>query len=316
VTGRVGVLVAARERGIVVLWVAMLAVFSVWASPGFATWTNATLILGAAAITAIFAAGVAFGVLSGALDLSVPGTAALAGVVTAKLAAHAAVPALLAGVACGIAVGLVNGAAVVRGLNPLVVTIASLSVLTGLAAVVAGGVPVSGFTQLPWLGTDSVAGLPAPVFAVAVVYLPGWLFLTRHRAGVRLLVSGADPLAAERAGVDVRRSVVLGFVLSGACAALGGIVAAATVTQASPTASASILFDALTAVALSGMPLTGGRGSLPRVLVGALLIASIASALSIRDVPPYWTTVVTGVLLFAAIAAERGLTRAIEARLR
>ncbi|HEY6887208.1 MAG TPA: ABC transporter permease [Solirubrobacter sp.] len=316
-TRRVALLIAARDRGIVVLWLAMLVGFSVWAGPHFATWTNATLILGAASITAIFAAGVAFGVLSGALDLSVPGTAALAGVLTAKLAVDGTpvVLALVVGLATGVLVGFANGFAVLRGMNPLVVTIASLSVLTGLAAVAADGVPISGFTQFAFVGTDSLWEIPAPVFVVAIVYLVGWLFLTQHRAGARLLVAGADPVAAQRAGVPSRRYVVLGFVLSGLCAALGGIVAAASITQASPGASPSVLFDALTAVALSGMPLTGGRGSLPRVLVGALLIASIASALAIRGIPPYWTTVATGALLLLALAAERILTRAVTAQL-
>ena len=71
----------------------------------------------------------------------------------------------------------------------------------------------------------------------------------------------------------------------------------ATTTQASPNPSVDLLFSALTAVALSGMPLTGGRGSLPRVLVGALIIATIASALIIRGIQPYWATIATGVLL-------------------
>jgi ribose transport system permease protein len=311
----VGLLVAVRDHGIVVLWLAMLAAFAVWAAPNFATWTNATLILGAAAITSIFAAGVAFGVLSGALDLSVPGTAALAGVVTAKLAETSIGVAVVAGLGCGVAVGVVNGSAVLRGLNPLVVTIATLSLLTGMAAVIAEGVPVSGFTQLAVVGTDSYFDIPGPVLVAAVLYLAGWVLLTRHRAGARLLAVGADPVAARRAGVPSHRYVLLGFVLSGFCSALGGIVAAAAITQASPGASPGVLFDALTAVALSGMPLTGGRGSLPRVLVGALLIASIASALAIEGIAPYWTTVATGALLLLALAAERMLTSAVSARL-
>src|SRR5262245_61627621 len=132
----------------------MLAVFSVWAAPSFATWANATLILGAAALTAIYAAGVAFGVLAGVLDLSIPGVAAFAGVLTGVLIQDG-VPvsaALAAGLGGGAVVGLLNGLGARRGLNPLVVTIGSLSILTGLAAVIAGGVPVTGLTPLDFLG--------------------------------------------------------------------------------------------------------------------------------------------------------------------
>src|SRR5262249_48408742 len=151
-----------------------------------------------------------------------------------------------------------------RGLNPLVVTIASLSILTGMAAVVSGGVPVTGVTQLAFLGTDTVKDIPAPVFVVALVYGAGWILLARTRAGLRLQAVGDDAEATRRAGVASEHYRLLGFVLSATCAALGGIVTAATITQASANANPGVLFDALTAVALSGMPLTGGRGSLPR----------------------------------------------------
>jgi ribose transport system permease protein len=296
----------------VLLSVALLAALTLWAGPTFATWTNVTLILGAAAITALYAAAVAFGVIAGALDLSVPGTAALAGVLTGELvtAGCPAVPAVMAGVSSGMIVGAVNGIAVAWGLNALVVTIAMLSILSGIAAVIADGVPVSGVTQLDAIGTASYIDIPGPVFLVAAVYAAGTLFLTQTRAGARLLAVGGGAETARRAGVASDRYRTLGFVLSGACAALGGIVTAATITQASPTVNAAVLFDALTAVAVSGMPLTGGRGSLPRVLVGALIIASIASAIAIKGVPPYWTTVATGLLLVAALTGERVVTGA------
>ena len=103
-------------------------------------------------------------------------------------------------------------------------------------------------------------------------------------------------------------------MLVSTCAAIGGIVIAAFVTAASPTPSPTILFEALTAVALSGMPLTGGRGSLPRVLVGALIIQTIASALTIKGVRPYWSTLFTGVLLLVGLAVERLISAAVANR--
>ena len=84
-TGQVRALLFLRDRGIIMLWLLLVAVFAVWAEPYFFTWTNARLVANAAALSALFAAAVAFGILSGALDLSIPGTAALAGVVAGKL---------------------------------------------------------------------------------------------------------------------------------------------------------------------------------------------------------------------------------------
>jgi predicted ABC-type sugar transport system permease subunit len=89
-TGGVKVLVFLRDRGIVILWLVLVVVFAFWAAPHFFTWTNARLVANAAALSALFAAAVAFGIMSGALDLSVPAAAALAGVVAGKMITNGA----------------------------------------------------------------------------------------------------------------------------------------------------------------------------------------------------------------------------------
>jgi ribose transport system permease protein len=302
-----------RDRGISVLWLLLVGFMCLWARPGFPSIDNGILILNAAAITAIFAAGVAVAALAGVLDLSIPGIAAIGGVVCAKLlVAGVPVPlAIAAGLGCGALAGTVNGVLAERGLNPLVLTIGTLSVLSGLALVITTGLPVSGFTGLTFLGTSRVWRVPAPVFVMFGLYLVGWFVLTQTRLGLRLLAVGGNAEAARRCGVASSRYRTFGFIASGGCAALGGIVTAASVAQAEPSVSTSVLFDALTAVALGGVALTGGRGSLPRVMVGALVIATIANGLVIRDIQPYWTTVITGLLLIGAIAADRGLSAAV-----
>jgi ribose transport system permease protein len=313
----VGLLVFARDRGMIVMWLLLIAIFSVWASPTFGTFTNATLVANAAAITAIFAAGVAFGVLTGLLDLSLPGTAAVAGVVTGKVLTSGAPVwlALAAGLAVGPIVGLANGLLTLRGLNSLVVTIGTFSVLTGLASVITGGVPVDGLDKLAFIGTDRYFRIPAPVYVAAGLYIVGTIFMTQTRGGTRMLSVGGNAEAVRRVGLNANRYILLGFMLVSTCAALGGIVIASFVTSAAPTPSTTILFEALTAVALSGMPLSGGRGSLPRVLVGALIIQTISSGLVIKNVQPYWSTVCTGALLLIALLLEKTLSVAVANRL-
>lgn len=313
----VSLLVFARDRGMIVMWLVMLVFFAIWAAPVFGTFTNATLIANSAAITAIFAAGVAFGVMTGLLDLSLPGTAAVAGIVTGKLLVGGAPTwvSILAGLAIGPVVGLANGVLTLRGLNPIVVTIGTFSVLTGLASVISGGVPVNSLTALAFIGTNRYFSIPAPVYVAGGLYLVGAIFMTQTRGGTRMLSVGGNAEAVRRVGVSVSRYVLLGFILVSTCAALGGIVIAAFVTSAAPTPSTTVLFEALTAVALSGMPLTGGRGSLPRVLVGALIIQTISSGLVIKNIQPYWSTVCTGALLVAALVLERTLSAAVANRL-
>ncbi|MFC4063456.1 ABC transporter permease [Actinoplanes subglobosus] len=313
----VSVLLFVRDRGIFVLWGLIILAFSFWCAPYFATIDNALLIANAAALTAIFAAGVAFGVMTGVLDLSLPGTAAFASCLAGWMitSGQPVWLSLIAGLASGVVVGLVNGLIALRGFNPIIVTIGTLSALSGLAAVIAGGYTFPGLTGLTFMGTDRYLGVPAPVYIVALLFLVGTVFLTRTRDGIRLMAVGGNAEAVRRSGIHADRYKVLGFVISGLCAALGGLVTAAITTEATPDASPSIIFNALTAVALAGVALTGGRGSLPRVLVGALILATIANGLTIRGVQPYWATVTTGVLLLASLLLERIVQTGVSNRL-
>jgi ribose/xylose/arabinose/galactoside ABC-type transport system permease subunit len=307
------ILVFTREWGIVVLLAVLVGAFSIWAAPIFGTLTNFSLILGSAAISSIFAAAIAMGVLSGAIDLSVPGVAAIAGVIMAKLLTSGVNVwiAMAAAILVGLVIGLVNGLVTLRGVNPLAVTIGMLSVTGGLAAVISGGVPIFGLTDLHFVGNDNYFGVPAPVVVVALVYVVGTVYLTKTRGGTRFLAAGGNPEALRRVGVNANFYRVLGFVLSGALAAVGGIVTCAQTNQATPSPATGQLFVGLTAVALSGMALTGGRGSLPKVFVGSLVIATMSSALVIKNIQPYWTTAITGGLLIIALGGQLWLSKVV-----
>jgi ribose transport system permease protein len=299
-------LVLAREWGIVALLAVLLIVFSIWAGPIFATPVNFGLIIGASALPAIYAAAIAMGVFSGALDLSVPGVAALSGIVMATImnAGGNMWVAMVVAALMGGLVGLANGLIVLTGVNALAVTIGTLSVTGGLAAIISAGLPLFGLDDLAFIGTQKYFGVPGPVIVVFIVYVILTIFLTQTRGGTRYLAAGGNPEALRRVGVNVRLFRVMGFVISGLLAGVAGILTAAITNQASPTAAVGQLFIGLTAVALSGISLAGGRGSLPKVWVGALIISTIASALVIMNVQPYVTQVVTGLLLIVALTVE------------
>lgn len=313
----IAALVFVRERGIIVLWILLLLFFTVWDWPYFASVNNGLLILSAASLTAIYAAGVGLGAISGALDLSVPGVAALASVICGSLiiAGFPVWMALSAGMLIGLLAGLVNGAITLTGLNPLVVTIGTLSVMTGLASVISGGYNISGLGALKFMGTARYFGISSHIYIVAAVYIILTLFLTKTVHGVRLVAVGGNPEAVRRVGINSNAYKMLGFVLSAMLSALAGLMQTALVTEASPQASPSVIFTALTAVALAGVSLAGGRGSMPKVLVGAIVLATISDGLTVKGVPPYWATVSTGVLMIGSLMLDKILTQAISARL-
>lgn len=316
-TAQVRLLIFMRDRGIFVLWAVLLVGLAIWDSPYFATVDNAILIANAAALTAIFAAGVAVGIICGALDLSIPGVAALSACTCGWLLEHGhpVWMGLAAGLAVGVVVGAANGLISLRGFNPIVVTIGMLSITTAAASIVSGGFTIPGLTKLTFMGTKHYAGIPAPVWIAGALFLIGTAFLTLTRHGIRLMAVGGNAEAVRRSGLHSDRYKVLGFVISSTCAALGGLVTTALVTEANPAADPGIIFTALTAVALAGVSLAGGRGSLPRVLVGALVLATISNGLTIKGINPYWGTGATGVLLIGALALEKWVSSAVSKKL-
>jgi ribose transport system permease protein len=310
-------LIFIRDRGIFVLFLALLVVFAVWAQPYFASIDNGILIANAAALTAVYAAGVAVGIFCGALDLSIPGVAALTSCACGLMITRGLPTALgiVTALALGGLIGLVNGLISLRGFNPIVVTIGTLSVLTGMASVVAGGYTISGLDELTFMGTQRYLGIPGPVWIVALLYLVVTVFVTRTRDGLRMMAAGGNPEAVRRSGIHSDRYRVVGFVISGFCAALGGLITTALVTEANPGVNPGIIFTALTAVALAGVSLGGGRGSLPRVLVGSVILATISNGLTIKGIQPYWGTAVTGLLLLGAITLEKWISMSVSRRL-
>jgi ribose transport system permease protein len=308
---RVRGLILLRDQGLLALWLVLVLAFSFWAAPHFFTVSTGLSVLNSASLTAIFSAGLGVGVMTGVLDLSIPGTAALAGVITGLALEHG-LPvglAIVAGIVVGAVVGALNGLIAIRGLDPLIVTIGMLAVTSGLALVFAGGYDIAGLEQLTFIGTQQYLGIPAPVIVTVVLFAVLTVFLRYTRGGMRLLAVGGNAEGARRAGIATDRYRVIGFTISGLCAAVGGIVSAAYVNTASPTASVGTIFDALTAVALAGVSFGGGRGSLPRVLLGAIVLATISAGLLLANVQTYWSSVATGVLLIGGLALNRWTTR-------
>lgn len=305
-------LVLVRDQGLLALWIAIVIVFSIWGAPYFLTVATGITVLNTASIASIYAAGVAVGVMTGVLDLSIPATAAFAGVVTALLLQSGApvAVAILVGLAGGIVIGIINGLVVIVGdFEALIVTIAMLTALSGVSLLLADNYNISGLIELTFLGTQTYLGVPAPVYVAVALFVVLTVFLKRTKIGTRLLAVGGNAEAARRVGISVGRYRVLGFAISGFCAAVGGIVTTAYITTAVPGAAIGIVFSAMTAVALAGIPFIGGRGSLPRVALGAIVVATISAGLLLAGVPSDWSSIVTGVLLVGGLALNKWTTR-------
>ncbi|MFG2000757.1 substrate-binding domain-containing protein [Spirillospora sp. NPDC048911] len=289
--------------GLVILVVALALL-----SGDFLTVDNLLNVGVQAAVVAILAFGVTFVIVTGGIDLSVGAVAALSAVVLAWTATDHGVPwpiALVIAIAVGIAAGLVNGALITYGkLPPFIATLAMLGVARGLALVISEGSPIAVPGAVTHLGDTIGSYLPVPVIVMAVMGLLTALVLARTYSGRAMYAIGGNEEAARLSGIKISRQKLVTYGLSGAFAAVAGVVLAARLSSAQPQAASGYELDAIAAVVIGGASLSGGKGKAFGTLVGALILAVLRNGLNLLSVNAFWQQVVIGVVIALAVLLD------------
>jgi rhamnose transport system permease protein len=280
------------------------------------------------AIIALIAVGQAVVVLTRNIDLSVGSiVACVAYFVGGFLAAYPGTPPILVvglAMAIGMGFGAVNGILVSRFRLPsIIVTLATLAIFRSILVEFSDGASITTASLPPWLtefarmNAFSIGELDLRwivVIAVAVVLI-FHVFLTRFRAGRRFYAVGSNPDAAEFAGIDLRRTVLQAFLISGALAGLAGFVFLARFGNITVVAGLGLELKSVGAVVVGGVNIFGGSGSVIGVLLGATLIDLIDSSLVRWPlVSEFWRDAVLGMLVLFAVAADTWLSRRLITR--
>lgn len=238
------------------------------------------------------------------IDLSVGSVISLASCLVATQSDS--LSGVLLALGLGLAVGLVNGAGVaLAGIHPLIMTLSTMTFLQGLAFVIlqipGGQIPQA----LRAMANGSVWGLPQPLLWCAACAAVVAMLLHRTRLGLHLFAVGANPHSAELNGVRSVAVVMAAYVVCSLLAVVAGVYLAARVAAGDPTMGAAFGLESVTAVALGGVQLTGGIGSIVGVLTGALSLGLITNGINLFGVSPFLRGAVTGVLLLVAVALQR-----------
>ncbi|SFU75174.1 ribose transport system permease protein [Methylobacterium sp. 174MFSha1.1] len=259
---------------------------------------------------AVLALGQGTVILTGGLDLSVPWTIGLCGIVLAGMVKGSdaallyAVPGVLG---LGAAIGLVNGLGIVLlGLSPIVMSLATNGILQGIALVWSGGTP-DGFASpaLRAFMTSHVFG-PTPVVVVLAVFAAAAvLLLGRTAFGRRVYAIGNNRRAAALSGVAVGPVLLLVYMLSGLCAAIVGILLTGFSGQASLGMGDEYLLPSIAVAVVGGTLITGGRGSYPGMLGGVLLLTALQTLLAGTTVPYAARSILLGLVVLGAVTALR-----------
>jgi ribose/xylose/arabinose/galactoside ABC-type transport system permease subunit len=252
-------------------------------------------------------------ILTAGIDLSVGAVLALS-MNFMVIAAHAgvpAIPAMIIGLAAGIACGAINGLALTRLKlpHPFIPTLAMLNIARGLTNLLTNGTPI---LRVPWeirvLGAGNLClftwectpdswRIPIPFLIVVLLFVGFGIFLTRTRTGRHIYAVGGNPQAALYSGINTKNILTLVYILSGMLAAVGAILLAGRTNSGEPQAGVGTELVAIAAVIIGGASFFGGRGNVLGVFIGLVIMGVIGNGLNILGVQPFWQQVAIGVII-------------------
>jgi putative xylitol transport system permease protein len=306
-----------REYGIYLAFVILVVVLS-FANRYFLTQGNISNLLLQTSINGVLAFGMTFVIITGGIDLSVGSVVALAGIVSASFATtspqatvaggpYPVFVALIVGALVGVASGGIIGSIVARFNVPsFVATLGMLSAARGLTLIYAGGRPVPALIpQYRWIGNGNVFGVPAPVVIFAAVFLISWFVLARTRFGRYVYAVGGNARAAKTSGINVVGIRLAAYVISGGLAGLAGMLLAARTGSALTQAGIGYELDAIAAVVIGGISLSGGIGRMTGALIGALILGVMNNGLDLMGIESYYQQVLKGMLIVGAVMLDQ-----------
>ncbi|MFG2820008.1 ABC transporter permease [Kitasatospora sp. NPDC048365] len=295
--------------------VVVLALFGAL-NDNYLSLNNIQVIAEAATITGLLAVVQTVVIICGGLDISVGSQAGVASVVSAMAfttTGSNAYAGMAAAVAVGLLIGLLNGAVIVYGrVNPTIATLAGLAAYKGLAQLLSDGRAQGYVLNDPvfvFLGRGAIAGLPVMVWILIVVALAVHVLLKYTDLGRNLYAIGGNDTAARLAGININKYLVAVYGLIGIVSAVAGILLTARTGSGQPTSgSEGLELKAITAAALGGCALKGGKGGIGGTLLAVALLGALENGLTVQGINSFWQNVAQGTLLVVAVVVQQRRT--------
>ena len=295
------------NNGILMVIIVLILVTGIL-EPNFLTWRNLLNVFRQNAVIGIVACGMTYCIIAGAYDLSVGSVVSLSGVITI-LSINAGVNeflaiayALLAGLGVGIANGLLISLINGRSGEAFIVTYGMQVVVASIALFPSNGLFIAGRVQDGFFKTIGRNYWPIILFLAIVAILE--FVLTRTKYGRQMCFIGSNMDAAKMSGIRVKQRRVSFYAICGLLASFVGVLLCSRVTSSNPTAGVGFEMDAIAAVVVGGTSTNGGKGSVVRTLIGAIVIGVMGNALNILGITAYHQQIVKGMLIILAVAMD------------
>ncbi len=302
------------------VWFALvgLIIFGLLRYDNFGSAYNITSFLNYNAMFIAISLGMCFVIMTGGIDLSVGSVAAFTSVIAAYLSPYGIEVALPGAVLAGVGFGAINGFCIIAmRIPPFIATLVTMLAAKGGALIISGAETIgvdwgSNFTKL---GMEKAFGLlPWSITIVAALALVLWLVLEKTSLGRTVLAVGGGEDASTLMGLKVNRAKAFSYMLSGGCAGLAGVILASGFGAGQPLEGIGWELSAIAAVVVGGTLLTGGLGSIPATVAGALLLGLVFNILNFENgrgtisLSAYWQMVIRGGFLFAVILFQTRVT--------
>ena len=300
-----------QRFGTLGIFVALVVAASLW-SDSFLTKPNILNVLRQVASGAgIMAIGMLFVILTAGIDLSVGSIAALGSVLSAYFissSGYGVTTSVLLVILAGAACGLVTGVFVAYlKLPPFVMSLAMMAIARGLSLIVSAGRPIplgDGGAALASFGSGFFLGIPEPVILMFAVFIGGGVALNFTRFGRIVTAIGSNDEAVRLSGIPIARYILAVYVISGALAAVAGIISSSRTGVGSSQVGVGAELNVIAAVVIGGASLMGGRGGAFNTLLGVLVMGIIANIMNLAGVPGYDQQVYMGLIIVIAMLIQ------------
>ncbi|MPM33439.1 Ribose import permease protein RbsC [bioreactor metagenome] len=305
------------DYAIVIILLLLLVFFSVVADYFFTVTTFLT-ILRQVSITGIISIGMAFVILTGGIDLSVGSIAGVSSV-TAAMLMMSGTPiyfACILTVLVAIGYGIFSGVLIAQfKMPPLIATLGMMTALRGIAFIITDGLPVFGFSKTYGnFAKGTLFGIPLMVLLMMLVFLCAKFILDKTTLGRYVYGVGGNAEATRLSGISVTKMTIFVYALNGFLAGIAGLVLLSRTNSGQPSAGTGYEMDAITAVVLGGVSLSGGQGKLSLVLVGVLIMGILSTGMLMCNINDYVQQLVKGLVLLGAVAFSN-LSQSLHIRL-
>jgi len=308
-----------REAGITVFILILVAAVTL-RNPAFLTTDNFQDILLNISILAIVALGQTMVIITHGIDLSVSSIIGLVAMMVAFLVKQnpdmSILLVVLLGMTLGAVLGSFNGLIITYGkVPPIIATLGTLSIYRGLVFYYSQGTWINSF-ELPksfkLLSKGTPLGLPNMVIIAILVAVIVYYFLNYTRTGREIYAVGSNPEAAGFAGIRKDRIIFLVYLLSGIAAGLAAVLWASRFESAQTNTALGFELQTVAASVVGGVSISGGVGTVPGVLLGALLLGIIQNALTIVGISPFWQLAAQGLLILLAVVTDKWILSRVE----